>query len=111
MAGLDAGAGSAPGGLALMVVLVAAVVEGAVGIDRSGLVQEAAVEVQAPVGMVHRCGGGLLGLVLVVADAAVLKKGHELSLEGWGRFPLRGTEGPDIGEHGMEANPDFASTK
>jgi len=90
--GPDADPGSALGGLDLVVVLVAAIVEDAVGIDRSGLVQEGAGEVQAAVGMVHRGGGGQLALHLVVADAAVLKTGHGLSLEGWDWFPLRGVE-------------------
>ena len=90
--GLYADAGSALGGLGLVVVLGAAIVEDAVGIDRSGLVQQGAGEVQAAVGMVHRGGGGQLALHLVVADAAVLKTGHGLSLEGWGWYPLRGVE-------------------
>ena len=90
--GPDADPGSALGGLGLVVVLVAAIVEDAVGIDRSGLVQQGAGEVQAAVGMVHRGGGGQLALHLVVADAAVLKTGHGLSLEGWGWYPLRGVE-------------------
>jgi hypothetical protein len=76
---------------------VTAVLQFHLGIHRSGLMAEWGVVVLTAVGVIHGLGAGLLVAGVVVADAAVLKFGHGMGLEGLRRVccqtgPLRGKE-------------------
>jgi len=64
------------------VVVLAAVLQFHLGVHRCGFVARGGAVVLAAVGVVHGLVAELFVLGVVVADAAILKFGHGLGLEG-----------------------------